>query len=94
MSHSGTAFCTWALAPEDQGVRNAKKLAKLLKCPTKSSKDMVKCLKKVDAKKIIAQDKNFMVSMILLKTYLHCGVVYLKKAFRSCFIISWRDIIR
>lgn len=62
VSQSGTAQCSWTLAPKDQAVRNAKKLAAALNCPTEPSKDLVNCLSKVDAYNIIEQDQIFMVN--------------------------------
>lgn len=61
IAQSGTAMCIWALAPGNEGVENGRKLAKALNCPTDDSKKMVECLRKIDAYKIIEQDKIFMV---------------------------------
>nr|CAI5841374.1 unnamed protein product [Callosobruchus analis] len=40
---------------------NSKKLAKIFNCPTDCTREMVECLKKVDAKRIIEQDEKFML---------------------------------
>ncbi|KAI7815490.1 carboxylesterase [Rhyzopertha dominica] len=64
ISHSGTALCPWAFGKQETGVSNSRKLAEFFKCPTKNSKEMVQCLRKVDAKEIIEQDIQFMVRYI------------------------------
>ncbi|XP_017785446.1 PREDICTED: venom carboxylesterase-6-like [Nicrophorus vespilloides] len=61
ISESGTALCPWAFSPKNEGLINSKKLAKLFKCPTDSTKKMVECLRKVDARDIIAKDSDFML---------------------------------
>nr|CAH7768495.1 unnamed protein product [Callosobruchus chinensis] len=58
---SGTAFCTWALSGRNEVLTNSKKLAGIFNCPTDCTKEMVDCLKKVDAKSIIEQDDKFML---------------------------------
>ncbi|XP_066251364.1 venom carboxylesterase-6-like [Euwallacea similis] len=57
---SGTSLCIWACSPKNEGVENAKKLAKSFDCPTDSSKDMIKCLSKIDALDIVKHDVVFM----------------------------------
>ncbi|PNF29114.1 hypothetical protein B7P43_G12621 [Cryptotermes secundus] len=60
ISQSGTALCTWALAANGSSSYQAKKLAKLLDCPTSPTADLVDCLRTKDARDIIATDKQFM----------------------------------
>ncbi|CAG9768327.1 unnamed protein product [Ceutorhynchus assimilis] len=57
---SGTALCVWALAPNKEGIENSKKLAKSFDCPTESTKNMVECLRQVDAMEIVKHDVLFM----------------------------------
>ncbi|KAF2885849.1 hypothetical protein ILUMI_20322, partial [Ignelater luminosus] len=57
--NSGTALGSWSFDSTGENAKNTKKLAKLLDCPTTSSLEMVECLRKVDAIKIVEQDKNF-----------------------------------
>ncbi|CAG9859231.1 unnamed protein product [Phyllotreta striolata] len=59
ISESGTTLCGWTLSENNETINNTNKLAKALNCPTDSSKDMVDCLRKIDARKIIEQDKIF-----------------------------------
>ncbi|KAF2900148.1 hypothetical protein ILUMI_06038, partial [Ignelater luminosus] len=59
ISQSGTGLGYWALAPNDQGVRNAKKLALSFNCSITSSEKMVKCLKNVDASDITERQHAF-----------------------------------
>jgi carboxylesterase type B len=63
ISQSGTALCTWALAANGSSSYQAKKLASLLGCPTSPTADLVDCLRTMDARDIIATDKQFMVYM-------------------------------
>ncbi|CAG9859233.1 unnamed protein product, partial [Phyllotreta striolata] len=57
---SGTSLCCWALS-EKETVENTHKLAKSLNCSIESSADMVECLRKIDAAKIIELDDIFKV---------------------------------
>lgn len=61
IAQSGTAFGYWALAPNDQGSRNARKLALSVNCSTAYTEEMVKCLKKVDAFEIAEHQHSFYV---------------------------------
>lgn len=58
--HSGSAFGSWSFAPKGQGVRNTKKLAEFLNCPTGSNQEMIECMRKVDVQEIVAQDVKFL----------------------------------
>ncbi|KAK4880605.1 hypothetical protein RN001_008751 [Aquatica leii] len=60
ISSSGITPAGWSLAPKGSGIRNAKRLANYLSCPTTSNTEMVKCLKKVSAKDIIIQSNRFL----------------------------------
>nr|CAD7404517.1 unnamed protein product [Timema cristinae] len=60
ISQSGTALCSWTLAPNGSSKHQAQKLATLLNCPSAPSKALVDCLRKREAKDIIATDKDFM----------------------------------
>ncbi|KAJ8673056.1 hypothetical protein QAD02_004317 [Eretmocerus hayati] len=54
---SGTTFNPWAFA---QGARQkAQKLGALFQCPTSSSRELIKCLKKVPAMKLVEATKKF-----------------------------------
>ncbi|KAJ9595642.1 hypothetical protein L9F63_013172, partial [Diploptera punctata] len=57
MSLSGSAFCPWVQMEE--GKAKAEQLAAALGCTTKTTKEMVKCLRKRPAYKITQQIKNF-----------------------------------
>ncbi|CAH0557951.1 unnamed protein product [Brassicogethes aeneus] len=59
ISQSGTPLCIWAHAPEGEGIKNGKKLAKSLGCPTNNNERMVDCLRKIDANKLVEQDSVF-----------------------------------
>lgn len=61
ISQSGTGVGYWALAPNEQGIRNARKLASSFNCSTTSSEEMVKCLKNVDASEITERQHAFYV---------------------------------
>jgi Carboxylesterase. len=62
MSLSGSAFSPWAMMKGAKA--KAEQLAASLGCPTKSSKDMIKCLRKRPAYQIVQQVKNFKVNQI------------------------------
>ncbi|KAF2891459.1 hypothetical protein ILUMI_14714, partial [Ignelater luminosus] len=59
ISQSGTSLGYWAVAPKDQGIRNARKLASSVNCNTASNEQMVKCLKKVNASTIAERQHSF-----------------------------------
>ncbi|KAF2887968.1 hypothetical protein ILUMI_18205, partial [Ignelater luminosus] len=59
IAHSGSAYALWALPSTAQTIKNSKKLAQLLNCPTSSSKDMVECLREVDVHEIVERDEEF-----------------------------------
>ncbi|CAH1102370.1 unnamed protein product [Psylliodes chrysocephalus] len=56
---SGTTLCGWSLGENDETIKNSHKLARALNCPTESSEDMVKCLRKVDARTFVELDEIF-----------------------------------
>ncbi|PSN42538.1 hypothetical protein C0J52_03840 [Blattella germanica] len=60
ISQSGTALCSWSLAPHGSTTSKAKKLATLLGCPTQSSSALIDCLRKKEATEITGTDKEFM----------------------------------
>ncbi|KAF2892969.1 hypothetical protein ILUMI_13203 [Ignelater luminosus] len=60
IAHSGSAVSLWSVAPEGQQARNTKRLGQLLNCSTNSNKELVNCLRKVNAYDIVEQDKAFM----------------------------------
>nr|CAD7403628.1 unnamed protein product [Timema poppensis] len=60
ISQSGTALCSWTLAPNGSSKHQAQRLATLLNCPSSPSKALVDCLRRREAKDIIATDKDFM----------------------------------
>ncbi|XP_050306615.1 venom carboxylesterase-6 [Anthonomus grandis grandis] len=57
---SGTALTSWALAPEGEGISQAKKLAESFSCPTDCTEELVECLRKIDAIEIVKKDVIFM----------------------------------
>lgn len=59
---SGTAVGPLAYPPKGQVVRNTKKLAEFLNCPTSSSSEMIDCMRKIDVKHLVEQDFKFIVS--------------------------------
>ena len=70
ISQSGTALCSWALAPNGTSTHQAKKLARLLDCPQHPSAALVACLRTKQADDIIATDKQFMVSKSICQAVL------------------------
>jgi hypothetical protein len=62
VSQSGTAFCSWALAPNGSSSHQTEKLAVQLGCPTQPSSALVSCLRTKDAVDITATDRVYMVS--------------------------------
>jgi hypothetical protein len=63
VSQSGTAFCSWSLAPDGSSKHQAQKLAALLDCPTQPSSELVSCLRTKDAVDITSTDRAYMVTM-------------------------------
>ncbi|XP_031841726.1 carboxylic ester hydrolase [Nomia melanderi] len=61
ISQSGNGYCPWAVARPGSARKNAIKLADLLDCPTKNTKDMVACLQKKNVLDIISTDRAFQV---------------------------------
>ncbi|KAK4880603.1 hypothetical protein RN001_008749 [Aquatica leii] len=59
ISSSGITPTAWSLAQKGNGIRNAKRLANYLNCPTTSNTEMVDCLRKVSAEDIIIQTNKF-----------------------------------
>ncbi|XP_069696465.1 esterase E4-like [Periplaneta americana] len=53
ISQSGTATCTWSLAPQSIHKESRQTLADMLDCPTEPSSELISCLRKVDADKIV-----------------------------------------
>jgi carboxylesterase type B len=62
VSQSGTAFCSWALAPNGSSSHQTEKLAAQLGCPAQPSSALVSCLRTKDAVDITATDRAYMVS--------------------------------
>ncbi|KAF2902141.1 hypothetical protein ILUMI_04049 [Ignelater luminosus] len=56
---SGTAFSRWALAPNDQGTRYARKLARHFNCSVQTSFEMIECLRRVDAYELTKRQDLF-----------------------------------
>ncbi|CAH1119496.1 unnamed protein product [Phaedon cochleariae] len=56
---SGTALCPWAFDQNSMGHTYSKQLAESLNCPTKSSADMLECLRKFDPKTIVEKSDIF-----------------------------------
>ena len=77
ISQSGSALCSWALAPNGTSTHQARKLAEFLDCPQQPSAAMVACLRTKKAKEIIATDKLFMVSW----PHTNCNVIKLILAY-------------
>ncbi|XP_033212485.1 venom carboxylesterase-6-like [Belonocnema kinseyi] len=59
ISQSGTALSPWALNKPGLAKKQAKKLAKLLECPTDDSKELLQCLRTKNHIDIIATDRAF-----------------------------------
>ncbi|XP_066593320.1 carboxylic ester hydrolase [Prorops nasuta] len=59
ISQSGTAYCPWTLTQPGEAKKHAKMVAEKLKCPSKDSKAMLKCLKTKSAVDIIGTDRLF-----------------------------------
>lgn len=66
ISQSGTGDCRWAVATPGSARKKATKVAELLACPSKDSKQLVECLRTKDAIELIATDRSFQVSEIIL----------------------------
>ncbi|KZC14640.1 Venom carboxylesterase-6 [Dufourea novaeangliae] len=61
ISQSGNGYCPWAVGKPGSAKRNAIKLADLLHCPSKDTKQLVACLRKKNANDIIGTDRAFQV---------------------------------
>ncbi|KAK9297565.1 hypothetical protein QLX08_008786 [Tetragonisca angustula] len=61
ISQSGTGHCPWALTRPRSASKQAAKMAELLDCPSKNSKQLLACLRTRDAVDIIATDRSFQV---------------------------------
>ncbi|XP_043270961.1 venom carboxylesterase-6-like [Venturia canescens] len=61
ISQSGTVLCPWVLTRPGIAKKQANKLGQLLDCPTSTSTELIKCLKKKDAIDIIGTDRAFQV---------------------------------
>ncbi|GAB0100707.1 hypothetical protein DMENIID0001_167900 [Sergentomyia squamirostris] len=61
IAHSGTHFGLWAIQDATVAARNAEKLAKVLKCPTKKSnpEEMLECLRSKSAQEINSHFYDF-----------------------------------
>lgn len=59
ISTSGTALCNWAL--QENEVEKTRKLAKLVGCGTKSSQEIIDCLRTRPARQINEAVRNFRV---------------------------------
>lgn len=62
MSLSGTALNCWAQT--ENSLEKSKKLGALMGCPTESTKEMVKCLRRRPARPIVQAVEKFMVNAI------------------------------
>ncbi|XP_077284974.1 carboxylic ester hydrolase-like [Arctopsyche grandis] len=56
---SGNALSFWGVSEPGRAQRQAKKLGKIMDCPTDDNMQMIECLRTKDAKDIIATDKLF-----------------------------------
>ncbi|XP_015115296.1 venom carboxylesterase-6 [Diachasma alloeum] len=61
ISHSGTALCPWVLTRPGVAKQQANRLGEYLNCPTKSSAELLSCLKMKDHVEIIATDRKFQI---------------------------------
>ncbi|KAF2879713.1 hypothetical protein ILUMI_26463 [Ignelater luminosus] len=59
ISQSGTAFSVWGIDHSNETTRNTLKLALSFNCSTKTSEEVVNCLKKVDAYEITRRQHEF-----------------------------------
>ncbi|GFG34026.1 hypothetical protein Cfor_05019, partial [Coptotermes formosanus] len=57
VSQSGTALCSWALAPNGSSTHLTERLANLLHCQSQPSSTLVSCLRKKNAVDITAADR-------------------------------------
>ncbi|XP_076754354.1 carboxylic ester hydrolase [Xylocopa sonorina] len=61
ISQSGSSHSLWTLTRPGSAKQKATKVAELLDCPSKNSKELIDCLRKKDATDIIATDRSFQV---------------------------------
>ncbi|XP_076277825.1 carboxylic ester hydrolase-like [Lasioglossum baleicum] len=61
ISQSGNGYCPWAVSRPGAAKKNAIKLADLLGCSSKDTKQMIACLRKINVRDIIATDRAFQV---------------------------------
>ncbi|CAK9831367.1 Venom carboxylesterase-6 [Anthophora retusa] len=61
ISQSGNAYCPWTLTRPGSAKKKATKVAELLGCPSKNSKQLVACLRTKKAFDIIATDRSFQI---------------------------------
>lgn len=61
ISQSGNGYCPWAVSRPGSAKKNAIKLADLLDCPSKDTKKMIACLRKINVRDIISKDRAFQV---------------------------------
>lgn len=61
ISQSGNAYCPWTLTRPGSAKKKATKVAELLGCPSKDSKQLVACLRTKKAFDIIATDRSFQI---------------------------------
>ncbi|XP_043262699.1 venom carboxylesterase-6-like [Colletes gigas] len=59
ISQSGNGYCPWAVMRPGAAKKNAEKVADLLDCPSKDSKQLVACLRNKKAVDIIGTDRAF-----------------------------------
>jgi carboxylesterase type B len=62
ISHSGTATCPWAVNTKERAMVLAEEVAGLFDCPVYPSKDLISCLRKQDAYKVLGADLVIKVS--------------------------------
>ncbi|XP_076643336.1 carboxylic ester hydrolase-like [Halictus rubicundus] len=61
ISQSGNGYCPWTLSRPGAAKKNAIKLADLLGCPSKDTKQMIACLRKINVQDIISTDRAFQI---------------------------------
>ena len=62
IAHSGSASCLWAL-PKSVG-EYTRILAEDLNCPTSKSRELLDCMRKTEAEKIMISRKKLMIPIV------------------------------
>ncbi|KAF2902810.1 hypothetical protein ILUMI_03375 [Ignelater luminosus] len=60
IAQSASALSGWALGSNEKQIKNAKRLAEFLNCPTSPNDRMVDCLRKVEANEIVKQEPKYL----------------------------------